>query len=190
MSLYHTTNRPSPIPPLADSHDLIRVQGARENNLKDISIEIPKRRLTVFTGRLRLGQELAGVRHHRRGVAAADQRDLQRLRAGLHAHAGAAGRRPPRGTDHGDHRRPGADGRQRPLHAWAPPPTPTPCCASSSAGWGSRTSGSPQAFSFNVPSARGAGADHRRAGRAASRGTPRPSPSPAACARAARAWAA
>ncbi|MGH7720574.1 MAG: ATP-binding cassette domain-containing protein [Gemmatimonadaceae bacterium] len=35
---------------LADSHDLIRVQGARENNLKDISVEIPKRRLTVFTG--------------------------------------------------------------------------------------------------------------------------------------------
>src|SRR5690242_9942 len=34
----------------ADSHDLIRVQGARENNLKDISLEIPKRRLTVFTG--------------------------------------------------------------------------------------------------------------------------------------------
>jgi excinuclease UvrABC ATPase subunit len=34
----------------ADSHDLIRVRGARENNLKDISIEIPKRRLTVFTG--------------------------------------------------------------------------------------------------------------------------------------------
>ena len=35
---------------VADSHDLIRVQGARENNLKDISIDIPKRRLTVFTG--------------------------------------------------------------------------------------------------------------------------------------------
>ncbi|MBT2595034.1 excinuclease ABC subunit UvrA [Arthrobacter sp. ISL-72] len=35
---------------LADSHDLIRVQGARENNLKDVSLEIPKRRLTVFTG--------------------------------------------------------------------------------------------------------------------------------------------
>ncbi len=34
----------------ADNHDLIRVQGARENNLKDISVEIPKRRLTVFTG--------------------------------------------------------------------------------------------------------------------------------------------
>jgi excinuclease UvrABC ATPase subunit len=34
----------------ADSHDLIRVQGARENNLKNVSVEIPKRRLTVFTG--------------------------------------------------------------------------------------------------------------------------------------------
>ncbi|HET9084703.1 MAG TPA: excinuclease ABC subunit UvrA [Candidatus Limnocylindrales bacterium] len=35
---------------IADSHDLIRVRGARENNLKDISVELPKRRLTVFTG--------------------------------------------------------------------------------------------------------------------------------------------
>ncbi|WP_132122548.1 ATP-binding cassette domain-containing protein [Actinocrispum wychmicini] len=35
---------------VADTHDLIRVHGARENNLKDVSIEIPKRRLTVFTG--------------------------------------------------------------------------------------------------------------------------------------------
>jgi excinuclease UvrABC ATPase subunit len=34
----------------ADSHDFIRVTGARENNLKDVSVEIPKRRLTVFTG--------------------------------------------------------------------------------------------------------------------------------------------
>ncbi len=35
---------------VADSHDLIRVEGARENNLKDVSLDIPKRRLTVFTG--------------------------------------------------------------------------------------------------------------------------------------------
>ncbi|AZS40568.1 MULTISPECIES: ATP-binding cassette domain-containing protein [Microbacterium] len=34
----------------ADTHDLIRVQGARENNLKEVSVDIPKRRLTVFTG--------------------------------------------------------------------------------------------------------------------------------------------
>jgi excinuclease UvrABC ATPase subunit len=41
-----STNRTSP----ADDHDLIRVHGARVNNLKDISVEIPKRRLTAFTG--------------------------------------------------------------------------------------------------------------------------------------------
>ena len=40
----------SPALPAADSHDLIRVHGARVNNLKDVSVEIPKRRLTVFTG--------------------------------------------------------------------------------------------------------------------------------------------
>ena len=37
-------------PHAADSHDLIRVQGARENNLRDVSVDLPKRRLTVFTG--------------------------------------------------------------------------------------------------------------------------------------------
>jgi excinuclease UvrABC ATPase subunit len=37
-------------PPLADSHDLIRVHGARVNNLKDVSVALPKRRLTAFTG--------------------------------------------------------------------------------------------------------------------------------------------
>src|SRR5690606_8689438 len=37
-------------PHAADRHDLIRVHGARENNLKDVSVELPKRRLTVFTG--------------------------------------------------------------------------------------------------------------------------------------------
>ena len=41
---------PSPESPGADRHDLIRVYGARVNNLKDVSVEIPKRRLTVFTG--------------------------------------------------------------------------------------------------------------------------------------------
>ncbi|WP_227979610.1 ATP-binding cassette domain-containing protein [Nocardia spumae] len=41
---------PTPDRHLADSHDLIRVHGARVNNLRDISVEIPKRRLTVFTG--------------------------------------------------------------------------------------------------------------------------------------------
>src|SRR5450830_642009 len=50
MDLAATTGTRSPAVHRADSHDLIRVVGARENNLKDVSIEIPKRRLTVFTG--------------------------------------------------------------------------------------------------------------------------------------------
>jgi excinuclease ABC A subunit len=44
------TDTQPPAVHVADSHDLIRVHGARENNLKDVSVEIPKRRLTVFTG--------------------------------------------------------------------------------------------------------------------------------------------
>src|SRR5258707_3683462 len=40
----------SPALHAADSHDLIRVHGARENNLKDVNVELPKRRLSVFTG--------------------------------------------------------------------------------------------------------------------------------------------
>lgn len=50
MSMASRTDAKAPAPHAADSHDLIRVQGARENNLKDISVELPKRRLTVFTG--------------------------------------------------------------------------------------------------------------------------------------------
>ncbi|MDT0613140.1 excinuclease ABC subunit UvrA [Streptomyces lancefieldiae] len=50
MSSAKRTDTRSPAPHVADSHDMIRVHGARENNLKDVSIEIPKRRLTVFTG--------------------------------------------------------------------------------------------------------------------------------------------
>src|ERR1700722_7365435 len=50
MSTSTRTDTQSPAPHVADSHDLIRVHGARENNLKDVSVELPKRRLTVFTG--------------------------------------------------------------------------------------------------------------------------------------------
>jgi len=50
MSKATTTDTRSPALHVADHHDLIRVHGARVNNLKDVSIEIPKRRLTVFTG--------------------------------------------------------------------------------------------------------------------------------------------
>ncbi|HEY2205530.1 MAG TPA: excinuclease ABC subunit UvrA, partial [Pseudonocardia sp.] len=50
MSMATRTDPQSPGRHAADSHDLIRVHGARVNNLKDIHVELPKRRLTVFTG--------------------------------------------------------------------------------------------------------------------------------------------
>jgi excinuclease UvrABC ATPase subunit len=50
MSMATRTDTQSPALRVGDSHDLIRVHGARVNNLKDVSVEIPKRRLTVFTG--------------------------------------------------------------------------------------------------------------------------------------------
>ncbi len=50
MSIATRTEAQSAALHAADSHEMIRVQGARENNLKDVNIELPKRRLTVFTG--------------------------------------------------------------------------------------------------------------------------------------------
>ena len=50
MSKATKRDKQPPAPPAADHNALIRVHGARVNNLKDVSIEIPKRRLTVFTG--------------------------------------------------------------------------------------------------------------------------------------------
>ena len=50
MSMATRTDTQSPAPHVGDSHDLIHVHGARVNNLKDVSVVIPKRRLTVFTG--------------------------------------------------------------------------------------------------------------------------------------------
>src|SRR5258707_13422469 len=50
MSIATRTDPQSPALDVADRHDLIALQGARVNTLKDISLEIPKRRLTVFTG--------------------------------------------------------------------------------------------------------------------------------------------
>ncbi|MGI3784397.1 MAG: excinuclease ABC subunit UvrA, partial [Janthinobacterium lividum] len=49
MSTAHETRPPQP-PSGSGAHDVIRVVGARVNNLRDVTIEIPKRRLTVFTG--------------------------------------------------------------------------------------------------------------------------------------------
>ena len=69
-----TTDTQSPPLYAADSHDLIRVHGARVNNLKDVSIEIPKRRLTVFTG-----VSGSGPLPGRAGICARRARDCGRL---------------------------------------------------------------------------------------------------------------
>jgi excinuclease UvrABC ATPase subunit len=151
------TEAQSPALHVADRRGLIRVHGARVNNLKDVSVELPKRRLTVFTGVSGSGQEPAGVRHHRRGVAAADQRDLQRLRAGLHADAVAAGGGRTGWPDDRDHRRPGADGRN---------PRSTVGTATDANAMlrilfsrlGKPHIGPPTAFSFNVPTRTASGA--------------------------------
>ena len=45
-----TPDGPGTAPHVADSHDRIRVRGARENNLRDVSVDLPKRRLTAVTG--------------------------------------------------------------------------------------------------------------------------------------------
>jgi len=50
MSMATRTDTQSHVLHVADRHDVIRVHGARVNNLRDVSVEIPKRRLTVFTG--------------------------------------------------------------------------------------------------------------------------------------------
>src|SRR5438093_7662301 len=50
MSMATRTDTQSPALRVPDTHDMIRVHGARVNNLKDLSVEIPKRRLTVVTG--------------------------------------------------------------------------------------------------------------------------------------------
>ncbi|WP_413775691.1 ATP-binding cassette domain-containing protein [Micromonospora sp. RTGN7] len=50
MSTAARTDTPLPVPQVAGSREHIRVRGARENNLKDVNVEIPKRQLTVFTG--------------------------------------------------------------------------------------------------------------------------------------------
>jgi hypothetical protein len=99
----------------ADGHDLIRVQGARVNNLKDVSVELPKRRLTVFTGVSGSGKSslVFGT------IAAESQRMInETYSAFVQGFMPTLAR--PRSTcsraDDRDHRRPGADGREPALH--------------------------------------------------------------------------
>src|ERR1700686_530301 len=113
MSMATRTGTQSPAPHVADSNDLIRVHGARENNLKDVSVEIPKRRLTVFTGVSGSGKSSLVFDT----IAAESQRMINETYSafvqGFRPTLGAAGGRPAGGPVNGDHRRPAADGCRR-----------------------------------------------------------------------------
>jgi len=115
--------------PRCDSHDLIRVQGARVNNLKDVSVELPKRRLTVFTGVSGSGKSslVFGT------IAAESQRMINETYS---AFVQGFMPTPARlevdvldGLTTAINRRPGADGGDPPFHGRQPPRTPTRCCA-------------------------------------------------------------
>ena len=127
---------------VADSHELIRVHGARENNLKDISLEIPKRRLTVFTGVSGSGKSSLVFAT----IAAESQRMINETYSAFVQGFMPTLARPDVDLLEGlttaiivDQERMGSN----PAPPSAPSPTPTRCCGSSSADWGSHTSARP-----------------------------------------------
>jgi energy-coupling factor transporter ATP-binding protein EcfA2 len=187
MSAATRADAQSPALHFADSHDLIRVHGARVNNLKDVSVELPKRRLTVFTGVSGSGKSslVFGT------IAAESQRLINETYSAFVQGFMPTLARPEVDVLDGlttailvDQERMGADARST-------VGTATDANAMlriSSAGSGSRTSARPNAFAVNVPSVR------RAAGSRRARGKPQDregdaSPRTAACARAARAGA-
>jgi excinuclease UvrABC ATPase subunit len=143
--------------PRADSHDLIRVLGARVNNLKDVSVEIPKRRLTVFTGVSGSGKSSLVFDT----IAAESQRMINETYSAFVQGFMPTLARPEVDVLEGlttailvDHRRMGGDTRST-------VGTATDANAMLRilfSRLGQPHIGSPQAFSFNVPSASGAGA--------------------------------
>ena len=171
----------------ADSHDLIRVQGARENNLKDVSVEIPKRRLTVFTGVSGSGKSslVFGT------IAAESQRLINETYSAFVQGFMPTLARPEVDVLEGlttaiivDQERMGANSRST-------VGTATDANAMLRVLFsrlGKPHIGSSNAFSFNVPSVRASRGDHGREGQREQDREARRSPSPAACARDARAW--
>ena len=172
----------------ADSHDLIRVHGARVNNLKDVSVEIPKRRLTVFTGVSGSGKSslVFGT------IAAESQRLINETYSAFVQGFMPTLARPDVDVLEGlttaiivDQERMGANPRST-------VGTATDANAMLRilfSRLGKPHIGSPQAFSFNVASISGAGAVTFEKGGRKTREKRAFSASSAACARAARAWA-
>ena len=182
------TDTQSPALQVADSHDLIRVHGARVNNLKDVSVEIPKRRLTVFTGVSGSGKSslVFGT------IAAESQRLINETYSAFVQGFMPTLARPEVDVLDGlttaiivDQERMGANARST-------VGTVTDANAMLRilfSRLGQPHIGSPSAFAFNVPSVRASGAITVERGEARPRPRRRPSTVSAACVRAARAGA-
>ena len=172
-------------PHIADSHEVIRVVGARENNLKNVERRDPEAPADGLHRGERVGQVVARVRHDRERVAAAHQRDLPDVRAAVHGAAQPARGRRARERQPRDHRRPGAHGRELPLDgrhrdrrardAAHPLQPHRPAARRLAAG-----------VLVQHPLGLGRGRRHVREGRARRSRSAARSRSPAACARAAR----
>jgi energy-coupling factor transporter ATP-binding protein EcfA2 len=80
---------------VADRHDLIRVHGARVNNLKDVSVEIPTRRLTMFTGVSGSGKSVIVIEHHQAVTAHATGSSTSMTAAGSSSRADPPTSSPP-----------------------------------------------------------------------------------------------
>ena len=188
MSKAKTTDTKAPALHVADRHDLIRVHGARVNNLKDVSVELPKRRLTVFTGVSGSGKSslVFGT------IAAESQRLINETYSAFVQGFMPTLARPEVDVLDGlttaiivDQERMGSDPRST-------VGTATDANAMLRilfSRLGKPHIGSPQAYSFNVASISGARGGHHRARRHHHRRSGGASASPAACARAAKAGA-
>src|SRR5438552_1299467 len=184
MSIATMTGTRSPALDGADSHDVIRVHGARENNLKDVSVEIPKRRLTVFTGVSGSGKRSLVFDT----IAAESQRLINETYSAFVQGFMPTLARPEVDVLEGlttaiivDQERMGGDARST-------VGTATDANAMLRIVFsrlGKPHIGSPQAFSFNIPSVLGPARSRSNAVKARPRDEP--SASPAACVRAAKA---
>src|SRR3954465_634776 len=141
----------------ADSHDVIQVRGARENNLRDVSLDVPKRRLTVFTGVSGSGKSSLVFQ-----TIAAESRRLinETYTAFLQTFMGTPARPD---VDSLDNLSPAIVVDQARMGANARSTVGTVTDANALlrmifSRLGEPHVGGPQAFSFNVPSARGGGA--------------------------------
>src|SRR3954463_10677484 len=157
MSIATRTDPRPPAPQVADSHDLIRVHGARVNNLKDVTVAIPKRRLTVFTGISGSGKSslVFGT------IAAESQRLINETYSAFLQGFMPTLARPEVDVLEGlttailvDQERMGAD----PRSTVGPAPDANAMLRILFSRLGQPPIGSPNAFSFNVPSVRASGA--------------------------------